>query len=104
ALPISGLKGEGAYAVILPMASEEPDSSLFYAKLQFEREGVPAEKLVGQFYQKGAYPASSVDSLQKAALIYITGGDQTRFMEAVLHSPVHEAIRQAYSGGALIAG
>ena len=101
---LSGLKGEGAYAVILPMASEEPDSSAFYAKLQFEGEGVPAEKLIGQFYQKGQYPASAVDSLQKAALIYITGGDQTCFMEVVKNSPVHEAIRQAYIDGAMIAG
>jgi cyanophycinase len=37
-------------------------------------------------------------------MIYITGGDQSRFMDIVLNTEVHEAIRQAYMDGALIAG
>src|SRR5690606_2849352 len=46
----------------------------------------------------------SLDSLKKAKLIYITGGDQNRFMEIVRDTPLHETIKEAYSGGSTIAG
>ena len=45
-----------------------------------------------------------LDSLQKAKLIFITGGDQDRFMSAVLNTPVYDAIHKAYQNGATIAG
>ena len=102
-IDISGLRGEG-YAVILPMASSEPDTALFYAHLQFEKEGIAREKLVGQFHAKGEYSETAIDSLQNAALIYITGGDQVRFMEMAGNSPVQMAIQAAYREGAVIAG
>jgi cyanophycinase len=100
---LSGI-GERGHAVVLTMASEEPDSSAFYARLQFEREGVEVGRIAWQHYQKGVWPAKALDSLRSAAMIYMTGGDQTRFMDVVLGTPIYDAIREAYSNGALIAG
>lgn len=102
-IELSGLEGEG-YAVILPMASEEPDSAVFYAKLQLEKEGISPQKLVGQIYEKGRYPDTALDSLQKASLIYICGGEQARFMEVALGTPLQEALNKAYLDGAVVAG
>ncbi len=45
-----------------------------------------------------------LDSLKHAKLIFITGGDQVRFMKAVLHTPVYDAIHAAYNQGATVAG
>ena len=45
-----------------------------------------------------------LDSLRKAKLIFITGGVQGRFMDVVLNTPVHQAIRDAYRSGSMIAG
>ena len=45
-----------------------------------------------------------LDSLRKAKLIFITGGVQGRFMDVVLNTPVHQAIKDAYRNGSMIAG
>jgi len=42
--------------------------------------------------------------LKGAKLIYISGGDQNKFMKIVLNTPVCTAIHQAYKRGAVIAG
>ena len=93
--------GENGYAVILPMASSEPDTSAWYATKQFTDKGV---KHVVTFNFDSVPNAAWIDSLRTARLIYITGGDQSRFMNVVLDSPVHDAVRYAYENGATIAG
>lgn len=99
----SGLDTAG-YAVILPMASSEPDTAAYYGIRQFVALGLPAEKFTAYNFEKGNYPAAALDSLRSARLIYITGGDQGRFMEVALGSPVYEAIHEAYERGATVAG
>ncbi|MFN3530731.1 MAG: cyanophycinase [Bacteroidia bacterium] len=93
----------GAYAIILPMASEEPDSAVYFAGQRFQKANWHAVQgmFVGQ-----QQPASvqQLDSLRGAALIYFTGGDQNRLMEASRQLGIVEAVHQAYQGGALIAG
>ena len=36
--------------------------------------------------------------------VFITGGDQTRFMKVVLHTPIQRAMLKAYENGATVAG
>lgn len=100
---VSGIS-EGGYAVVLPMSSQERDTAVHYAIQQFVDLGLPRERFVAYDFQKGAYPEAAVDSLRGAQLIYITGGDQNRFMDIVAGSPVYEAIHQAYQRGATVAG
>jgi cyanophycinase len=47
---------------------------------------------------------SWLDSVRQAKLIFITGGDQSRFMDIALHTPVQAAIQTAYKNGATVAG
>lgn len=93
----------GGYAVILPMASAEPDSAIIWSGEQFLAQGITA--LAG-FNLLPGVPAtpSQLDSIAGASLIYISGGDQNRFMEIVLDTPVMDAILQAWQTGAMIAG
>ncbi len=99
----SGIEKQG-YGVILPMSSGEPDTAAFYAIKQFTDLGLAPSKFSRYNFRKGEYPEAAVDSLRNARLIYITGGDQNRFMEVVANSPVYDAIHEAYQSGATIAG
>lgn len=88
--------------LILPMASEEPDSAAWYASRQFMDAGkthirslnlTPADTV-----------GARVDSLLLADLIYLCGGDQNRFMDVAAHPAVRQKIHQAFASGAVIAG
>ncbi len=98
----SGLK-DGGYIVILPMASEVPDSAIFWSSEQFLNQGITA---ISGFNFSSGKPVCpiKIDSLSMASLIFISGGDQSRFMEIVRNTPIHQAIKDAYQNGAMIAG
>lgn len=98
----SGLK-TGGYCVILPMSSEDPDSSVYYASQQFLERGI--KNLFGFNFKKDQpIKASWIDSIRTANLIYITGGDQTRFMGIAEGTEIVTAIHDAYKRGAVVSG
>jgi cyanophycinase len=101
-LSVSSLEKKD-YIVVLPMSSEEPDSAYFYFKKQVEKL-TPNPIVMLNFNKQTASNPVLVDSLQKAKLIFISGGDQTRFMGVVSNTPVIKAIHQAYQNGSTIAG
>lgn len=99
---LSGVDTAG-YIAILPMASSEPDTSAWYASKQFAERGIKGVYIFN-IQNASDCKTSCLDSLQHAAMIYITGGEQSRFMEIVLNTPLHQAIRKAYEDGTLVAG
>ncbi|WP_396171584.1 cyanophycinase [Flavobacterium sp.] len=101
-LSISSLQKKD-YIVVLPMSSEEPDSAYIYFKKQVEKL-TPNPIVMLNFNKTTATNKVLVDSLQKAKLIFISGGDQSRFMGVVSKTPVFEAIHKAYQNGSTIAG
>lgn len=101
-IQLSGLE-RGGYAVVLPMSSVEPDTSFFYAHRQFSREGIESVYNL-PFYKGKNITGERLDSLVRASLIYIPGGEQVRFMKAVQGTPVVDALHRAYREGAVIAG
>jgi cyanophycinase len=97
----AGLTGEG-YAVVLPMSSSEPDSAIIWSGEAFVARGI---ETVGFNFRQGEAPSPArLDSLRRAPLIFISGGDQARFMAVVAGTPIAEAIHDAYRGGSVIAG
>jgi cyanophycinase len=91
------------FIVVLPMASEEPDSAYIYFKNQVAKlSSNPIIML--NFDAKTAQNKVLTDSLQKAKLVFISGGDQTRFMNIVRNTPIYKAIHQAFENGGTIAG
>lgn len=98
----AGLK-PGEFVAIFPHASEEQDSSFFYAKQQFEKRNL--KTLDCAFKKDGKLSPSKLDSLKNAKLIYIGGGDQVRFMEIInSNSEVKNILKSAYLNGNMIAG
>ncbi len=94
--------GESGYVAVLPMSSATPDSAFIWASEQFVERGV---ETVSFDFEKGETPsAARLDSLRHAPFIYISGGDQARFMGVVAGTAIEEAIHEAYRAGSLIAG
>ena len=99
---ISGISAKD-YVVVLPMSSEEPDSSYLYFKADLQP--VCSSPIVNfNFTKENSGDKSWLDSLEKARLIFITGGDQVRFMNIALNSPIQTAISKAFANGCTIAG
>ncbi len=98
----SGVDQQG-YVVILPMSSAEPDSAIIWSGEQFIEHGITS--IAGFNFLPGE-PVNQawVDSIRHASLIYISGGDQNRFMQIVLNTPIMDAIIGAYKHGAMVAG
>jgi cyanophycinase len=91
------------YIVVLPMSSEEPDSSFIFFRTQMIKlTSNPIVML--NFNKETAQNKTLTDSLQKAKLIFISGGDQVRFMNVVQNTPVKTAIQKAYENGSTISG
>ena len=91
------------YVIVLPMSSEYPDTSYYYFKADLEL--ICKKPIINfNFTPEQVNNKNWLDSLEKAKLIFITGGDQDRFMKAVINTPVYNAIHRAYKKGATIAG
>lgn len=101
-LTLSDLK-KSEYIVVLPMSSEEPDSAYIYFKRQVEKL-TPHPIVMLNFEKSMKINKVLTDSLSQAKLIFISGGDQTRFMNVVQNTPIYEAIHRAYQNGSTIAG
>lgn len=91
------------HILILPMASSEPDTSAWYADKQFRDQGFD-QIFSWNIQDTSACNDSCISLITTASMIYITGGDQQKFMKTILGSRVHKAIIQAFSNGAVIAG
>lgn len=91
------------YIIVLPMASEIPDTGFKYISLQLKKQTNLTIKNFN-FSKHEVNDKKWIDSLAGAKLIYILGGDQNRFMKSVLGTPVYTAIHKAYNNGSTIAG
>ncbi|TDQ07506.1 cyanophycinase [Pedobacter metabolipauper] len=91
------------YMIVLPMSSGEPEASFEAIKVQLSAQ---AANHIGNlnFTAQNITDKKWLDSLAGAKLIFITGGDQSRFMKVVLNTPVYDVIHKAYKNGATIAG
>ena len=101
-LKVADLKTKD-FIVVLPMSSEEPDSAYIYFKKQLSKL-TPHPIVMLNFDKTTSQNKVLTDSLQKAKLIFISGGDQTRFMGVVRGTPIYDAIHKAHQNGSTIAG
>lgn len=93
----------GGYGIILPMSSEEPDSAIVEHKPGFVERGCSA--IYGLQIIKGETVSQvKLDSIRNARLIFISGGDQSRFMDVIAGTPVNDVLHEAYKNGSLICG
>ena len=91
------------YVIVLPMASGVPEEGYAYISSQLKPHTSVAVKNFN-FSTHDVNDKNWIDSLKGAKLIYILGGDQSRFMKSVLGTPIYSAIHTAYQNGSTIAG
>lgn len=93
----------GDYIVILPFASGEPKESTNYVSEQFLNLG--AKNIHPIFLNADStISISALDSVNNAKLVYITGGDQNKFMKTAQLTGLDKAIQNAFINGSTIAG
>ena len=95
ALALSG--GKDAIVAVLPQSSAEPDAGGDSAKMWLDAGAREAAVLL--FTDKGA-----ADSLRRATLIWIPGGDQNRFMKAIGGTGLADVIRERHRAGVTVGG
>jgi cyanophycinase len=88
---------------VLTMASSNPDSAFLEVNQQFIQLGYNhvVQLNISKIFANNPQLA---DSVKKAKLLFITGGDQNLFMEQLDKSLVKDALLSAYLNGATIAG
>lgn len=92
------------YIVVLPMATSVPEESVAYISEQLSEH---TDHPISSFNFTRATADDRldwIDSVRNARLIYMTGGDQNKFMEVVRGSKLYEAMHEAYRNGATISG
>lgn len=92
------------YIVVLPMATSIPEESIAYISGQLAEH---CKNPIASFNFTKAQANDNqawIDSVKNARLIYITGGDQNKFMEVVRGSKLYEAMHVAHRNGATISG
>lgn len=92
-------RGDDPYALVFPQSSASPDTSFMFIEADIAAQSEMPIVKVGNANLR----TSLVDSVRSASLIFITGGDQRRFLESV-HPAVQKSIKEAYIAGAVVAG
>ncbi len=91
------------YIVVLPMSSSEPDTAAYYSTKQFIDLGL-SNVFAMNFESELDMIPERLDSVRNAKLIYISGGDQNKFMRIIGDTELYNSIHDAYKNGTLISG
>jgi cyanophycinase len=92
------------YIVILPMATSVPEESITFISAQLAV--ICSNKIASFNFSKAQANdnQSWIDSVKNARMIYITGGDQNKFMAVVQGTKLYDAMHVAFNKGGTIAG
>lgn len=95
---------DSAYIVVLLMATSVPEQS--YKAIYKQLSGLCDNLITGFNFTREAADGDQkkIDSVRKARLIYVVGGNQNRFMEVVYGTRLYKAMHDAYKEGATISG
>jgi len=96
--------GKDAPIVMIPTASSEADAASYYEKLFREEYGCTNAVSLDIRKKADAQRADWADLARNARGIFFGGGDQIRITNALLGTPVGDAIAAAFVSGAVVGG
>ena len=96
--------GKDAPIVAIPTASSEPDAAEYYEKLFREELGCTNAVSLRIRSKADAQRADYAALARKARGVFFGGGDQIRITNALLGTPVGDAIAAAFAEGAAVGG
>jgi cyanophycinase len=95
--------GPQARIVIFPTASEEPDTGEYYQEL-FAKYGCSNVGVAEVHSRKDARDGKLAKMVAAAQGVWFSGGDQRRITQALLETPVGDAVKAAFARGAVVGG
>ncbi len=95
--------GPEAHIVILPTASELPDTGERYAHL-FTDLGARHVEVLPITERTHAHGPATVEAVERATGIFLTGGNQLRLSTILGGTPLAQAVRRRNAAGAVVAG
>lgn len=96
--------GKDALILIVPTASELPDTGEYYQNLFMKEFGCTQVVPLQLTEKQHATDEAMVVLVTKAGGIWFSGGDQRRIIEVIKDSPVGNAISEAYANGTTLGG
>lgn len=96
--------GREAAIVVVPTASQEPDTAEYYQKLFRDDYGCTSVTVLSIATRADALREDLAALARTAGGVFFAGGDQTRITAALLDTPVLAAIGEAFGRGAVIGG
>lgn len=96
--------GKDAPIVAIPTASSEPDSAAYYEKLFRGELGCTNAVSLDIRKRADAQRADWATLARNARGVFFGGGDQIRITNALLGTPVGDAIAAAFASGAVVGG
>lgn len=92
-----------ARIIVLPMASQDASGAGAEIVSEFKALGVTRIESVVLTRAEALNPDSAT-RLSGATGVFFTGGDQSRLASVLVHSPIHEKLKDLYRKGAVIGG
>ncbi len=96
--------GKDAPVIVIPTASGEADAPEYYERLFREELGCTAAVSLRIRSRADASRPDFVALARKARGVFFGGGDQIRITNALLGTPVGDAIAAAFASGAVVGG
>lgn len=98
------VKGQAEHVEVIAGASREPREAARPYLRAFEEMGIRKVDWLALEKRDEANESRTVERLERADVIYFTGGDQVRLAETLRGSEALDVIRKRYEGGAVVAG
>lgn len=101
---LGAVHGEARNVVVIGAASREPGPAQRPYLRAFERLGIEKVRTLSLQHRRDIEEERTLERLREADVIYFTGGDQVRLVDAFRGSEALELVRERYERGAVIAG
>ncbi|MBV9492979.1 MAG: cyanophycinase [Acidobacteria bacterium] len=96
--------GKDAPIVVIPTASEEPDTKEYYTNLFMKDYGSTDVVVLPIKTKADASLPEVVAAAKRARGVFFGGGDQVRIINALAGTPTLDALRDAFRNGAVVGG
>lgn len=96
--------GNQARVVLIPAASDEPEEMAAEYEKVFTKAGAASVETLDLPNREAANAQQSVETIEAATGVFVTGGDQARLVERIIGTRVMNALRVRNAEGAIVAG
>lgn len=97
-------QANGDQVLVVPVASSVPKDMVETYKKAFGDLGVSKVEVLHITSRQEAFKQENIEKLERAGVIFFTGGDQLRITSQIGDSPVYRCLKQLLERGGTVAG